>query len=479
MTDCSITSHPIQSLPYRPRVRLTGPELQTTPTSCQTTPTSVKATANLPPGRQLLTAHAFTTRISTSPSTTGPSCASMVHSRTSTLRSNTSSATLHPSPPPRSPAKHATHERPAHQRRKSGPLAVSDRKAPRPAPLNRRTTPQFVTKVGLGWSGGSSTGKSEKDALGLEDADLHGEPFLQYCPTCEKQLDPNEKLSTLYCSPACCKQDVQPTSIITSTTYTPKYHWYPSSSSSQAQISPPISPYFRGSHFESIDFNRDIVPQMSPTQITSRPRSYFKSAPHPNNSPPSPASEHLSLKSPVTTSSTDLATSTSAKRQSGSSTAYESLSEIATRERDTRRYSRLLRGDKDTKRSSQESPPSTSISTTASMSSPPTPLTNSGTGGVWTYLPRTLSMASVYSRDIVSASQAERFPGGINANVSPSSGKSSSSYNGEDQYGAAVKPNLLPAISLGMDRPLPPRSGGYGYGGRPKSVDLVTPVSYI
>lgn len=212
MTDCSITSHTIQSLPYRPRGRLTGPKLQSTLTN-------VKATANLPPGRQLLTAHAFITRISTSPSTTPQRCASMAHSRTSTVRSNTSSSTLHPSPPPRSPAKLATHDRPAHQRRKSGPLVVSDRKAPRPAPLNRRTTPQFVTKVGLGWSGGRSMGKCEKDALGLEDADLHGEGFLQYwyahsksvvghwrltsgSPTCEKQLDPNENLSTLYCSPA-------------------------------------------------------------------------------------------------------------------------------------------------------------------------------------------------------------------------------------------------------------------------------------
>jgi hypothetical protein len=30
---------------------------------------------------------------------------------------------------------------------------------------------------------------------------------------------------------------------------------------------------------------------------------------------------------------------------------------------------------------------------------------------------------------------------------------------------------------MGMDRPLPPRSGPGGYGHRPRSIDLVTPVS--
>lgn len=97
-------------------------------------------------------------------------------------------------------------------------------------------------------------------------------------------------------------------------------------------------------------------------------------------------------------------------------------------------------------------------------------------------------MASVYARDIISASHAERYPGGWtspNSSVKDSSSSFLSSFGGvsgkgpDDQYGGnAVK--LLPAISLGgMDRPLPPRSGGYGYGGRPKSVDLVTPVNFI
>lgn len=30
---------------------------------------------------------------------------------------------------------------------------------------------------------------------------------------------------------------------------------------------------------------------------------------------------------------------------------------------------------------------------------------------------------------------------------------------------------------MGMDRPLPPRNGPGGYGHRPKSIDLVTPVT--
>ena len=32
---------------------------------------------------------------------------------------------------------------------------------------------------------------------------------------------------------------------------------------------------------------------------------------------------------------------------------------------------------------------------------------------------------------------------------------------------------------MGMDRPLPPRSGPGGYGHRPRSIDLVTPFSGV
>jgi hypothetical protein len=47
--------------------------------------------------------------------------------------------------------------------------------------------------------------------------------------------------------------------------------------------------------------------------------------------------------------------------------------------------------------------------------------------------------------------------------------KSYGAYQGAAGYGNTG--------GMGMDRPLPPRSGPGGYGHRPRSIDLVTPFS--
>lgn len=56
-------------------------------------------------------------------------------------------------------------------------------------------------------------------------------------------------------------------------------------------------------------------------------------------------------------------------------------------------------------------------------------------------------------------------------------------YAGRKEDGASAKSYGQPSIGgygntggMGMDRPLPPRSGP-GYGHRPRSIDLVTPFS--
>jgi len=47
----------------------------------------------------------------------------------------------------------------------------------RPAPLSRRTTPQYATKVGAGWSGGKSTRERDREEDGVRDS---GESFPQF-----------------------------------------------------------------------------------------------------------------------------------------------------------------------------------------------------------------------------------------------------------------------------------------------------------
>ena len=53
-------------------------------------------------------------------------------------------------------------------------------------------------------------------------------------------------------------------------------------------------------------------------------------------------------------------------------------------------------------------------------------------------------------------------------------------YGRKEEYGATTGGGYTAAGygstgGMGMDRPLPPRSGPGGYGHRPRSIDLVTP----
>ena len=65
-------------------------------------------------------------------------------------------------------------------------------------------------------------------------------------------------------------------------------------------------------------------------------------------------------------------------------------------------------------------------------------------------------------------------------------GTAAGTYGGREEIytvakGYAVTPVMAAGYGntggMGMDRPLPPRSGPGGYGHRPRSIDLVTPFS--
>ncbi|KAI9675337.1 MAG: hypothetical protein M1817_001240 [Caeruleum heppii] len=73
----------------------------------------------------------------------------------------------------------------------------------RPAPLSRRSTGQGIVKLGLGRGKGDSNRTDSR--AGAEEDGLTA-TFLQYCTTCEKQIQvPNS--SILYCSESCRKAD--------------------------------------------------------------------------------------------------------------------------------------------------------------------------------------------------------------------------------------------------------------------------------
>ena len=56
-------------------------------------------------------------------------------------------------------------------------MILSERKSGRPAPLSRRSTPQYVTKVGAGWSTGRT---KERESREEESRDSAGESFPQF-----------------------------------------------------------------------------------------------------------------------------------------------------------------------------------------------------------------------------------------------------------------------------------------------------------
>jgi hypothetical protein len=230
----------------------------------------------------------------------------------------------------------------------------------------------------------------------------------------------------------------------------PAYTRSHSYTSALPSTSPPASPYSR--HFSSLgsittyspDDGPDIIPRFSPTQ--SRPRSYY-------NSESYPSSYHAPLSSsPPTTGDHHSATSS----QSRSSTALASLRELATALPKTASRNR-----------DPESPPKSSAS---SMN------------GVWNYIPFA-SSSHTYAKTTSSPTPTPT-PGNSYTNSQGyTASQSYGAYNTTQDYGygksagtgGGYAAGYAGTGGMGMDRPLPPRSGPGGYGHRPRSIDLVTP----
>ncbi|CAG8954126.1 hypothetical protein HYFRA_00009230 [Hymenoscyphus fraxineus] len=275
----------------------------------------------------------------------------------------------------------------------------------------------------------SRTSTREREQEEETVRDNNGEGFPQFCTSCEKQFQAANTF--LYCSEACRLYDQRPDPI-RSISY----------SSTQTPTSPPLTPYTR--HFSSLpgpDDGPDIVPRFSPTQ--SRPRSYFNSDPYPSSYQASSAGYSQSPPQPTYTNS-------------HSSTALASLRELATALPKT-----------SSKHRDPESPPKSNASSISRTGS-----------GVWDYIPFTSSSKTAPTP---SATPGNSYNAGYTVshsyNASHSSYASGSGRSREDlhSYGRSYS-TYGNAGGMGMDRPLPPRNGPGGYGHRPKSIDLVTPV---
>ncbi|KAF4635919.1 hypothetical protein G7Y89_g2156 [Cudoniella acicularis] len=102
----------------------------------------------------------------------------LAQSRPPPVQTRSAAAT---SPPPLSPRTHSE-KKSHHSRRRSGKdYVVAEKKSARPAPLSRRTTPQYnnTKVVGAGWSGGRTTSTRDRDREdeGVRDS---GEGFPQF-----------------------------------------------------------------------------------------------------------------------------------------------------------------------------------------------------------------------------------------------------------------------------------------------------------
>ncbi|QSZ37703.1 hypothetical protein DSL72_008802 [Monilinia vaccinii-corymbosi] len=242
------------------------------------------------------------------------------------------------------------------------------------------------------------------------------ESFPQFCMTCEKQFTPANS-AFLYCSEQCRLHDQAPT-------YTSR-----SNSHAMAPHSPPLTPFMSSTPLYSPEEPRDIVPRLSPTQ--SRPRSYFNSSPYSTD-----------FSDSYQAPSTSLPTShfyTSSQADTRSSSALASLRELATA----------------LPRTSQpqepESPPPTALSRTSSQ--------------VWNYMPFT----SKTTTPTPVPTPGNSYSNSSTGNSARRSREDLSSFGNGQTYTTLG--------GLGMDRPLPPRSGPGGYGHRPRSIDLVTPYT--
>lgn len=210
----------------------------------------------------------------------------------------------------------------------------------------------------------------------------------------------------------------------------------------------------------------DIIPRFSPS--VSRPRSYFSSDPYPESyQPPSILSASVPHKKSRHDSekSSKYTTSSSHRSGRGSTTALESLREIAgalpkvdKKDRKDRKSTRSAKDDRHNKDSSDDS---ASIRRNGSA--------------VWSYIPFTSSSSATTPAHSYTQSSIHSYDNGssredLHATNSYSYGNMMS---GGTSYGNVVYSSYAVG-SAAMDRPLPPR-GGPGH--RPKSVDLVTPYT--
>jgi len=318
------------------------------------------------------------------------------------------------SPPPQSPRLPADkNSDKRHTRRKSGNPVMVSEKR-----ASSSTRPAPLSRKSTSHSIPKVTktvSSKDREYEGERDS---GESFPQFCMTCEKQFVPANN-AFLYCSETCRLHDQ-------ATTYTSTLNPYPTPNS------PPLTPYTRT--FSSTpavypqDEGPDIIPRLSPTQ--SRPRSYFNPYPSELSSSYQAAAPPASLPtrhsySPQTTTST---------YTSHSSTALASLRELAT-----------------------ALPRTNSRPVTHVSESPPEMLSRTGSG-VWNYIPFTQKS---------STTTPSATPGNSYTNAGAVSYANGRSREDLYAYGKA----------MGMDRPLPPRSGPGGYAHRPRSIDLVTPYS--
>jgi hypothetical protein len=259
------------------------------------------------------------------------------------------------------------------------------------------------------------------------------------------------------------------------------------------------------STIHTFDGGPDIIPRASPT--TLRPRSYFAGDPFPTQSQYQSKSTPLSPTRPINSSNS-------------SSTALASLRELSAALENTRPEVRSRHGsvvsipprsgsgsDADGEAEGTEGDESANVSGNVSPVS-----RSAGGGGVWSYVTFSPSAAAVTSA-ILSAKtsttgqlkqiarsytspQPTRTPAssytygtyagsGYNtgyANGGSGGGGYTRSSTNRTTYGNYTAPSttamyspVLSTAAVGMERPLPPRSGGYSH--RPRSMDLVTPLS--
>ncbi|RDW65257.1 hypothetical protein BP5796_09949 [Coleophoma crateriformis] len=318
-----------------------------------------------------------------------------------------------------------------HARRKSGKegSTMSERKhstthvhTHRPATLTRRTTPGHIHKI-------SPAKKQHKEEE--EERRDSGESFPQFCMSCEKQFVPLNN-TFLYCSESCRRDDAA---------FAPpaRTNSYPTSVSSISPTTPYFAPY-------SPTEGPDIIPRASPTQ--SRPKSYFDS---------DSCTRSYSFHGSAITYQSEFDANTSYHKRS-STTALASLRELAT------------------------ALPKTTQPSDRDRTSPPISRSSSG---VWNYIsiPFTKPTPNLTPQNSLNE---KRYNGGVSTSYGGLSGSGSNKSREDLSFGgfgpksyhgssAAVNGYVTSANGMGMDRPLPPRSGPSGYGHRSKSIDLVTP----